>query len=489
MRAATPAPPGDAPPRDAPLHWRQGLLALLPLAFAGFMPFGTCLGLCAVTLLGLRFPAWGAERLLLFLLVIALGALLQWPGAWNAGIGALVGLGSAYLLHLGAVVLLNLALTLLGEGRRRGLLLVLLPGLLAPQWGLVPALLGGLLGREGPDDRLASRRAPPHRPAWGTVAGAAATLTLLGTLLPQAQLQVGQVPPQQVPPQQVAPAAADEERAGQVPEPPGLERQPAPAVAAPLVVKVDESRLSLPPFELLVLLSLLLLLVLGSLVWRSSQGPQRPPLTLLEKLMVAGLVLSFAFTLVSALLMQRGGRSAALPDPPKTLGEESAGLRELLPEPAARSVEGTGFVNAFGWGTAALLALAAALLFITMRRFGPRRVLSGSLPPGPQTVPAAPAPALHRVRLAYRRAEAALHAAGHARTPAETPAGYAARLGERLPELLAPLQTLTRAYEPVRYGGRVTAEDADSAEAAAERITELAPLLPSPDQAPDPRGL
>ncbi|UTA50464.1 hypothetical protein MSS93_12190 [Deinococcus radiodurans] len=139
--AASPLPI-DESPQTVP--WRRALLALLPLAFLGLMPWGICLGLSAVILIGLRFPAWGSGRLLLFLFVIAVGALVQVPGAWNsgAGPGLLIALASGYLLQLLLVFLLHFSLIMLEEGQRRGLLLVLLPALFAPQWGLVPALLG-----------------------------------------------------------------------------------------------------------------------------------------------------------------------------------------------------------------------------------------------------------------------------------------------------------------------------------------------------------
>lgn len=52
----TPSAVSAAPPeeRPTPLHWRQFLLALLPLALAGIVPLWACLLLCLVTGLGLR---------------------------------------------------------------------------------------------------------------------------------------------------------------------------------------------------------------------------------------------------------------------------------------------------------------------------------------------------------------------------------------------------------------------------------------------------
>ncbi|WP_415831266.1 DUF4129 domain-containing protein, partial [Deinococcus frigens] len=89
-------------------------------------------------------------------------------------------------------------------------------------------------------------------------------------------------------------------------------------------------------------------------------------------------------------------------------------------------------------------------------------------------------PPLHRVRLAYRQAEEALRQHGRGRMAAETPAGYAARLSSFDAVLAGPLDTLTRAYAPVRYGGRVTDEDAEQAEAAARELAAVLPDLPPP---------
>ena len=480
--AASPLPI-DESPQTVP--WRRALLALLPLAFLGLMPWGICLGLSAVILIGLRFPAWGSGRLLLFLFVIAVGALVQVPGAWNsgAGPGLLIALASGYLLQLLLVFLLHFSLIMLEEGQRRGLLLVLLPALFAPQWGLVPALLGGLLAREGPDDRLSSQRAPTQRPVWVTVAGAAAVLVLLGALLPHARVQV-----QEVATRQAAPPPQEETSSdwSLKPEENGAPKRAAPAANAPFIVKFDEDRLALPPVELLLLFSALLLAALGIILWRTTGGEGKPALTLPEKLMVAGLALTFLLTLLAALLIQGKGQTASqtLEQTQDTMKEAGRKIREMVPEQAAHTVNGTGFFNALSWVTLAAAALVVGLLLLRLRRPG-LRLAAQDVEATDETASAtAPAPALHRVRLAYRRAEDAFQEAGHARPPAETPAGYAARLSARLPDLAAPLQTLTRVYEPVRDGGHVTDEDADAAEAAANRVTELTSLL----HAPDPEG-
>ncbi|MDO4244750.1 MAG: DUF4129 domain-containing protein [Deinococcus sp.] len=468
----SPAPPlaGDLP---TPLTWRRALLALLPLSLAGVLPLWVGLGLCAVTLLGLRWPEWASARLMIFMLLLGLGMLTQLPGAWQAGPSALMGLALTYLLQLVLVLLLNLGLNLAEDGKRRGVLLALLPGLLAPQVGLLLAAQGGLLGREGADDRYATRRAPLHRPMWQATALGAAAVLGLGLLLPQSHLHAGTLlaPDTQSaapPPEQ---ASRDVSNAADKPPPPPAD---APR-SVPLVLTVDQSRLTLPPLDFALLGGLLLVVAAGVLLGRGQQAGRR--LTLPELLAALGLGLTGGLVLLSALMSQRqsqgvGGETAPQDSAQNVL--ENIFKFERAPE--TRELDGTGLANFSGWLWVGLLALALVLLYAALWKSRTRREARAeaeALLPGENT----PAPALHRVRLAYRRAEAALHDAGHARTLAETPAAYAARLGAEFPALADALQTLTRAYQPVRYGGRVTDEDADSAEAAAEQIcTRLSQL-------------
>ena len=96
-----------------------------------------------------------------------------------------------------------------------------------------------------------------------------------------------------------------------------------------------------------------------------------------------------------------------------------------------------------------------------------------------------PLAALHRVRAAWREAEAALTLAGLARRPSQTPEEYAAALAQQLPGAANDLHTLTRLYLPVRYGGMLSDQDADTAEAAARQIrTHLSGLTRPPSAQP-----
>ena len=469
------APPltGDIP---TPLSWRRALLALLPLGLAGIFPLWACLGLGAVTLLGLRWPEWASARLMVFMLLLSLSLLAQLPGAWQAGSSALVGLGLSYLLQLVLVLVLHLALNLAEEGQRRGVLLALLPGLVAPQVGLLLAALGGLLGREGPDDHYATRRAPLHRPMWQATALAAAAVVGLGLLLPHGRLQSGMLSSQGG---STAPAPVTQEEGRRpvspaAPFPQGGATSPR---SVPFVLTVDQSRLTLPPLDFALLGGLLLVVAAGVVLGRGQRARRR--LTLPELLAALGLGLTGLLVLLSALMTQRQAEGAGGEAPPQ---ESAQSVLEKIfhfeRTPNTLELDGTGFANSSGWLWVVLLVLALVLIYAALWQSRTRRELRAeaqALSPGEST----PAPALHRVRLAYRRAEAALQAAGHARTLAETPAAYAVRLGAEFPALADALQILTRAYQPVRYGGRVTDEDAESAEAAAEQICSHLAQLPT----------
>ncbi|MFC6800674.1 DUF4129 domain-containing protein [Deinococcus caeni] len=199
-----------------------------------------------------------------------------------------------------------------------------------------------------------------------------------------------------------------------------------------------------------------------------------------EWLIVAGLLLTGLLWVVAAVLLylgESGGSAALLPAAHETQGRPGAGGGPASGD-AARVIDLSWLLPTLVWATLALvLALAGTLLWL--RRQGtPDPALPGDLPQAPADAPATRAAPTHRVREAYRAAQAALGAAGWPRAAAETPAAYAARLGALHAPLAAPLATLTAAYEPVRYGGRLTDEDAAQAEQAADLLTRTLPTLP-----------
>ncbi|WP_146009638.1 DUF4129 domain-containing protein, partial [Deinococcus planocerae] len=123
---------------------------------------------------------------------------------------------------------------------------------------------------------------------------------------------------------------------------------------------------------------------------------------------------------------------------------------------------------------AVFTALAGAVFWLALRFRPP----TGGDENGPDATPATSPPpgeeAPHRVRAAYRAALTALGGVGLGRAGSETPAEHAGRAALALPDLAGPLGLLVAAYAPVRYGGRVTDEDADAAEEAARRVADLA---------------
>lgn len=473
----SPVPDDLAAPRTGPPLTAYGL-ALLPLGLAGLLPLWGAALLCGLFALGVRFPVWAQARVLGTQLIIGLSVAAQVPAALAQPRQLLVLAGTYLLLSLAGFAL-GAGAHALEDGRRRGLL-ALLPGLLAPQPGLILALAGGALARPARDARHAAQVAPGW---WTWVAGGAVAAALLGTLLPMPRPDIaGAFTP---PTARTAPAQTDMDAA---PKPP-----PTKLVTPNLLnpsqkgaqLQIDVGAPLLPPELALGAGLLCLLLAVGVPQLRRRVG--RPPHPS-ELIMVAGLVLTGLLWVVSAILLNLGGRA------PGTAGSGAA----PPPDAAARMAEAaTGpasQVISVNWlaPLAQLLALAALLIVGAMLLVNRRRVAApvtgtparDDLP----TTSAPPAP-LHRVRVAYREALAALSDAGLGRAAYETPAGYAARLGAHHPLLTEALGTLTALYEPVRYGGQLTDEQAGQAEQAARTIQGVAPTLTPTEHPSDQKDL
>lgn len=483
---APPLLPAERPEdRPNPVHWRHGLLALLPLVLAGYWPLWVCALLGALTWLGLRLPAWASGRLILFLLVVGVSSVLGVLGALGSGPERLVSVGVGYLVSLFLAALLHLGLSMLEGGSRWGVLLVLVPGLLAPQPWLVLGVVGGLLGRPGPDDRSPPSRTPPQRPVWAVVGGLSLAVLLGGLLLPRGEMNFGAL----VPAQGGAPAqrgsAVPQEAAPQEIGGAGPPESASQAGSGRTGLRVRAGAGTDRLFSVLLSLSLLLGLVLSLLLYRR-MAFGRAPVPLSERLIALGLILTFILTFLAAVLMQFTRSSSEGDAAP--LGGLSwiAGLGRGSSGEGGREVDLTALSSFISvmlmLGLLALIALA--LLALRAREAEERR---GGEAPGlaPLALASPQAPAVHRVRLAYRAAEEVLLGAGYARRLNETPTGYAARLASAFPQLAAPLWTLTRAYAPVRYGDDVSERGAESAEAAARELAALAPRLPSPAEPGD----
>ncbi|UBV41598.1 DUF4129 domain-containing protein [Deinococcus taeanensis] len=472
-------PDALAPPRSAPQQGADGL-ALLPLSLAGLLPAWAVGLLCLLFALSVRSTAWAQGRLLITQLLVG-GAVIAQAVATDGDLPALLTLAAQYLLLSVAALTVCWSAQLLEDGRRRGLLLTLALGLLAPQPGLLLALAGGALGRRQPG--LTGRAPITSRRWWPLLGGALVILTLSAALLPAA----GPLPRS---PRAVSPAA-------QAPAPPAAnlpQEQPSaggPGTAGQVNTQID---LGSPPPALLNLAFLLGVACLGCgaalllpLRGRSAAGRVRPRLP--EVLMIGGLLLTGLLWLAAGLLLSLDGQPGAGPHaeagpagPASQLGQGNVVAERVL----NASALGPLFV---ALGVLTLILLLAALLWVLNRRAAGESHASVPAPVEPLAGPAAAPPPLHRVRAAYREALSSLTAAGLGRAAHETPTGFAARLGAAHPELAGALLILTQSYEPVRYGGRVTDEDAGRAETAARSIqAALAPLTPhsTPPPVKDP---
>ncbi|MXV20939.1 DUF4129 domain-containing protein, partial [Deinococcus xianganensis] len=332
---------------------------------------------------------------------------------------------------------------------------------------------GGALARPARDARHAAQTAPGW---WTWVAGAAVAAALLGTLLPMPRPDIaGAFLPTTTPSAQVT---RDAQAARPAPAVPTAPSRPGTETSW-LGVQLDVGVPLLPP-ELALGAGLLCLLAAAGVPQLRRRAGRRPHPS--EVLMVAGLVLTGLLWVVSAILLNLGGRppgpadSGAAPPP-----DAAARMTEAATEPAAQVI-GVAWLAPL----AQLLALAALLIVAAVLLVNRRRVaaaVTGTLARDDLPTTSAPPAPLHRVRAAYREALAALSDAGLGRAAHETPSGYAARLGARHPALADPLGTLTALYEPVRYGGQLTDEQAGQAEQAARAVLQIIPTLPPEDSA------
>lgn len=341
--------------------------------------------------------------------------------------------------------------------------------LLALAWALAPTPIGlfGLLAsallRAGAVQRGA-RRVPAARAA-GWLLGLAALLALGAALLPRPALPLAAHPSGQVsaqPPAKAAqapPAAPTAQRSAPRLRP--IFGLPGVPPASFLVLE------RLTPYLLLALALLSSTLLLLALRERGRrEGRLRPE----DLLMVAGLLAGFGMTLLYFLLRQRGISGGVTP------GQEAPGSgpgSALGNGPPVSHLDLSGALNAAGW-----LAVGSSLLFLALSAVGLWFLLRSQLARGrveraSAPHPAAPAPPLppeHRIRRAYRLLLALLEGHALGRQGSETPQEYLGRLRDLHPELADPAQTITRLYEPVRYGGQSDEAGALAAEDALDRI-------------------
>jgi len=491
-------PPTPASPARSPAGPdRSWLLLASPLVAASWLPWWGLVAFVLVLLLMQLDRAAEVVRVPLLLLAAGVTVLPLLGGVPTDGLTALLGYAALFLPVVGLAVLLHVALGLLELGRSGGaawLSLALLPGVLglapSPVFGLAAGLGVGLLalaltalGSSGPEERPARRLTGSGRAVWnaaligGVLAGvlALATLALPSAAPGGAGAEPGGTPVTRA--QESGPATPAEEAAG------------ASRGAGSQVVRVPPAgQGQLPGADLVLLGSLLLLMSVIFVLWKVGAPRFQARRFRFEWWEVAALV---GMGLLGALLLAYGLASQGAGGLPGTEGlppngSEAAGQSTTVKEDSDLDLRLIGWLNGAAFAAALLLAAAVFWLGLRLRR----RTGKADPEADPEDDPASTASpeALHRVRLAYRAAQANLTAAGLGRASAETPAEHAARAGLALPDLAAPLGSLVAAYAPVRYGGRVTDDDAEQAEAAAREIGTLSAGYTPPPSAPSPES-
>jgi hypothetical protein len=463
---------------------RSLLLLAAPLVAASWLPWWGLLAFGLVLLLLRLDSAAEVVRVPLLLLAAGLTVLPLLADVPDQGIAALLDYAALFVPVVAFAALLHLALELLAVGRASGaawLALALLPGVLglapSPVFGLAAGLGVGLLalaltalGSAGPEERPARRLTGSGRAVWN----AALLGSVLAGLLALGTLALSPVPGAAEAERPVAGAALDgaeadapgtsgEAATGAGALPTGQTTAVAPAFAG-----------QLPGADLVLLGGALVMLATVFVLWKVGAPRfrgRRFRFEWWEVAAIAGIlllgVLLFAYGIAArgegALGAGTGtGNPAGLPNPSENvvLEQERGWAFNLL-----------RWFNYLAFASALVLSALLLWLGLKLRRQPDEE---GDTPDADADAPgAAHAGALHRVRAAYRAAQADLTAAGLGRASAETPAEHAARVPLSLPDLAGPLGTLVAAYAPVRYGGRVTDEDADSAEAAARHIQTL----------------
>lgn len=459
---------------------RSLLLLAAPLVGVGWLPWWAVLGLTVALALTHRGEGARSVRLPLLLLGASVGLLVLLPGMRGPqGAEAFM---QTFVSVMGGTALVYLGVTALEEGRAAwgagwlGVLLLLgalVPGSSSPV-GLAVGLLAlplALLGAAGVEERPPRRLGGGGRALLGTVGAALAVggtlLALLAFALPGAGRPSLSNPP---------PGSAQAPVSSSV--------VPPPAASPSVVGERARSRSSqplrtirdpLPGTELVLLSGLLFFLALAFALWRArSRAPgERFRPRWWEVAAVLGLGLAAALFVATGIMARLGDAAGFLPgaadgstgaSPPQTLTGEDDPLR-LFWERGLWVLSLLTFVVFTG--------LAAALFWLGLRLRPPAPEVEAASGGGTENAPADQAAALHRVRLAYRAALASLAAAGLGRGEAETPTEHAGRVTGIRPALAGPLGTLVTVYAPVRYGGRVTEDEADTAERAAREVAHL----------------
>lgn len=461
------------PSPRAPAVWadRASLQLAAPLVGVGWLPWWSILGMILALVVTRSGEGARSVRVPLLLLGGALGLVTLLLDVGSPG-GAQVFMQTFVAVGVGTA-LVALAVPALEEGQAvaaalwLGLLLLLgsVLGYALPGVGVLPlllALLGGVGLEERPRARLPGRRAVLETAGVGVAL--AAVLAVLAFSLPQPTSLSGAVPS--------TPASSTRAPAEGAKRPQASAQAPVPTVQT-ASTRQEPPPDALPGTNLVLLGGLLFVLALAFAAWRAAHiRAQRRRLSWWEVAAVLSVLLGAALLFAYGLLVGQGHEP-----PPLAQSSTRTSTQELPPSPpfgettqlpVKKKPEHEGLFWVLSLLTFGLFTALAGALFWLSRAPRPAPLA------GPAPVEEAPLPGetdtLHRVRQAYRDTLTALAGVGLGRTQAETPAEHAARVGAQLPGAGTPLGVLVAAYAPVRYGGRVTEEDAGVAEEAARAV-------------------
>ena len=457
LQMTAPSPALAARPAD----WRPWLTVLLPFAVLGLLPWWVCLSLSAALVLG----RLGEDARSVAVLLVLLGAVaVSLPLLFGTGADRLVHSGTLFAQAATVGLLALASARALDDGQRWGFLAPVAGLLLFPSAGGLLALLLAALGTGGADGRtrLWIGRTPLTR-ALGPVLAAALLASgvalLFGPVFPAPPATVT-APAVAVPGRPVTPAPP---RPSSPPASGRTQTTPLPAATGlpgdPLLL-----RPLIPVTALLIVLCCILLLQhtrLKRAERRSTWADYAALVGLLGALFMLG-------------VLGAGARPGGLlgGPAPAPAGLPGGKVAPVAQQAARHLPDWVSPLLNIGMVVATLFFAVAAVYLYRALKAQQKEIATAS--PAAGTLPGtSPLPALHRVRLAWRGLEAALAGAGLARLQSETPEEFAARVSGQLPGAAADLHTLTRLYLPVRYGGELSEQDAETAEASAAGVRDV----------------
>lgn len=480
---------------------RQWLVALLPFVGAAWLPWWALLGY-SLTLWVAR--AGRPPEALRVALLMCVSGLSLFPLAQKLDFGSVDAIGVFALRALALLALpplLHLAAVHLEDGNSKGGWL-LLPLLLLPFFNVLPvttlglaggtllglaALLMSLLGTVQRRERTVRLLGQPRRALGLTLAVGLGLAGLAGAVLlpwntPERSLveRLGDTvrPPTAEKPQPAAKGQRDKNSST------GLAGHANPIEQARANGEVKDGKDDFHRIVASMEIAIIAALALGVLGKRFQAIPRQGKPRWWELSLLLSFIFIFGWLLYIGIALYATSTSGGLGPTGNTLGDTSE-LQKAIPGFFRLKQNNTLLMNILTniWIIGGLL-LAMVLFYagwlLRSMQWDEGTTKSRTEKSMPSSVgPQAP---LHRVRLAYRAALEALEERGLGRFPAETPAEFAHRIPQFLPAAALPLGSLTAAYAPVRYGGRVSEAEAEQAEADAAQICQLAAAYTAEDK-------